>query len=279
MEDQNKKYKIGSVLIRWSDLKLTPEQAEKIVDFEEVQRPRSLNNILSDWEKWDYEFYIFSSILNPEQSRSYNNERNKRIREHEQELVESDNSDIILRGIERATKEINYLETDFLPAISKKFHRYHSIKDPYQTKYSFLKAEFKNYLDERRSEIISNHFRYNRGFQPNTLNKELLAHKIEAMYPRFAAFEKKMDDVTKSVVEFLQYPAAIFERGKKEMSAILENLSTFRQKAWEEESEWIKEAGIPSFNRYIEDTRSEEDRNKELYFSLLLIDKDYYGYK
>lgn len=142
-----------------------------------------------------------------------------------------------------------------------------------------MKAEFKSYLDEKHREILSNHFRHSRGFQPNTLKEKLLTLKLEAMYPDFPTFEKKMDDITKSVVEFLKYPPALFELSKKKMSATLESLVTFRQKAWEDEIKWYKEAGSHSFNRYLEDTRSEEDRNKELYFSLLLVDKDYYGYK
>src|ERR1700733_16165348 len=165
MDDQNKKYKIGSVMIRWGDLNLTPQQAEKIAEYEGKQRHGSLKNILSDWEKWDYEFYVFSGILSPEQLKCYVDERYKRIQQHESWLVESDNSDLILRDIKRIWEEINYLETDFLPAISKKIHRHHSIKDPYQTKYNFLKAEYKSYLDEKHREIVANHFRYVRSFQ------------------------------------------------------------------------------------------------------------------
>jgi len=279
MDDQNKKRNTGWVYVLWPDLDLTPEQAQIIAGSDKRLRPFSPGSNFSEWENWDWEFYVFSGVLNPEQLKRYVYKRGQKIKEHEQRLVEDDNSDLISRGIQKALAEINYLETDFLPAVEKKFRNHYSIEDPKQTKYNYLKAEFKSYLDEKHRQIVSNHFGYSRVFQPNTLKKELLTHKIEAMYPQFPAFEKKMDDITKSVVEFLKYPPGLFERGKKEMSAILENLGAFRQKAWEEEIKWIKEARILSFTRNIEDTRSEEDRNKELYFSLLLIDKDYYGYK
>lgn len=276
MDDQNKKHNVGWVYVLWAYLDLTQEQAQKIANFDKQQRPFSLSNGFSAWERWDCEFYVFCDILDPKQLTRYVDKRDQEIKEHEQSLIEDDNSAGTLKEIERALEKINYLETDFLPAVSKKFHAYLYIKDPLHTKYNFLKAEYNNYLDKKHREIVADHFRHSRGFQPNTLKAKLLRHKIEAMYPEFSTFEKKMDDITKTVVEFLKCPPGFFDLNKKEMSSIFDSLNTFMQKAWDD---YIK-SGIHFYSiSNSEDKRSEEEKDNDLYFSLLLIDGDYYGYK
>ena len=71
---------IGSVHIRWGFLELDLEQAEKIAEFENKQRFHSLKTIFSKWEKLDYELFVFSEILNKEQTELYVDERKRRIK-------------------------------------------------------------------------------------------------------------------------------------------------------------------------------------------------------
>jgi len=135
MDDQNEQPSIGWVYALWRHLDLTPEQAQKIADIDKNEQILARNWFLSIWERWDYEFFVFKDILDINQLARYVDKRGQRIKDHEQSLIEDDNSDLILRRIQKALAEINYLETDFLPATSKKFLNHHSINDPRQTKY------------------------------------------------------------------------------------------------------------------------------------------------
>jgi len=277
MDDQNKRHRIDWIFTRWSHLNLTQEQAQKIAYFDREQLAGRLSNNLSDWERWDYEFYIFSSILNPDQLARYVDEHDRKINQHEQSLIDDDNSDSILKEIEREEAAIKYLESDFLPAILKEFQApLILIKHLYKTKYDFLKGEYKNYLDEKHRTIIANHFRHSRSFQPNALKKALLRHKNETIYPQFQEFKKEIDEVTTSAIDFLKGQNGIFICNKDEINAILADLRAFREKIWDD---YIK-SEHPVFYALgvIEDNRSEEERNHDLYFSLLLTDNDYYGY-
>ncbi|BAU53438.1 hypothetical protein [Mucilaginibacter gotjawali] len=277
MDDQNKRHRVNWIFTRWSHLNLMLEQAQKIAYFDREQRAGVLSSNLSYWERWDYEFYIFGSILNPDQLALYVYERDKKINEYEQSLIDDDNLNSTLKEIERDEEEIKYLEYNFLPAILMKFNNHLSVRDPQNTKYDFLKAEYKSYLDEKHRTIIANHFRHRRGFQPNTLKRRLLKHTNEAMFPQFSEFKKEMDDITKSVVDFLKGQGEHFDHNKEEISSILADLRAFREKAWDN---YVKSEN-PVFYAFsvLDDKRSEEEQNNDLYFSLLLIDKDYYNYK
>lgn len=274
-----KKFMIGSVHIRWGFLELDLEQAEKIAEFENKQRFHSLKTIFSKWEKLDYELFVFSEILNKEQTELYVDERKRRIKSLEDDLVETDNSELTQKQMAHEIEEIQYLETEFLPGVLKDFTTSFFMWYPYKTKYDFLKSEYKSYLDEKNREMISTHFRHNRTLQPNTLKKGLLQLKKEGMCPNFSNFKIKMDEPTKAAADMLKNHFKIFDRKKDLVTPQIKALYSFREKASNDFLDYLKNLATPLFISHSEDKRSDEEKETDLYFSLLLIDKDYYGYK
>ncbi|HEY2581030.1 MAG TPA: hypothetical protein VGI43_04450 [Mucilaginibacter sp.] len=275
MHDKNQKPYTGHVFVRWSHLNLTEEQAEKIARYEEKKDFLRLKTFFSFWEELNYENYVFNDILRPEQLKKYVEKRDLEIKEYENDLVEDDNSEQVLKDIETKNKEIKYLETIFLPVVLKKFQTELFLRPPYQTEYNFIKAGYKGYLDEKRHEVIINHFRDNRNFQPNILKEKLLHHKVNTIYPDFGGFKTQMDDATSLAIEFLKSGFGIFKQKKDEIIAISEALSFFREKAWDEQNKGRRYYAFIDLG----ETRSEEERENDVWFSLLLIDDDYYGYK
>ena len=87
-----------------------------------------------------------------------------------------------------------------------------------------------------------------------------------------------MDDPTKIAADYLKDYFRLFEHHKEKIMPLIEALHAFKLKVAEAQLECWKSSGGLFYGRS-EDKRSEEEQTNDLYFSLLLIDKDYYGYK
>lgn len=260
-------------------LNLSQEQSVYAARFLETTRVRSLKSSLSFWERFDYELSYFSDFLSSEQMEKYHEWRNNSIENYKNDLIEYDNSVSTLKDIEWAEKEIDYLESEFLPALNKSHFRAHFRSDPHRTKFEFVKSEYKSFLDENQMATITWHIRNNRRYQPNSLKAELLKHKINAIYPNFRSFRAQMDDVIKIAVEFLSRELTRFPRGKDKLTPIVSALWAFQNKIADENFEYSKKTNRFYAFSNIEDSRTYDEKEQDFWFPLLLMDDEYYGYK
>lgn len=264
----------------YSYLNLTEAQTRQAGAFLHREHFRNLNEYhLSYWESQDYEYYIFSGFLDDGQMQKYLAQRKKNIASHEKSLIESDKTERVLKEIEREENEIKYIEEEFIPAIRKKFVPAYLRNDITASKLDFLKSEYKNFLEERFQEIISTHFRESRHYRPNHLKSELLKHRILAMCPNFLWFRAKMDYATKAAADFLGENFTLLSLKKDKIDPIVNALCAFRKKSLDEYLEYLKSANIGFFYGSSEDKRSEKESEQHFWFSLLLLDEGYYGYK
>src|SRR5580704_9635175 len=100
MDLEERKFLVECVQDRMGYLKLSFEQAEQVIEYEEEQNLYSLaGTVYSTWEELDYELYVFSKILNKKQLSIYSENRNLQIEYHKTSLTDADNSEDTLKGI------------------------------------------------------------------------------------------------------------------------------------------------------------------------------------
>jgi hypothetical protein len=158
----------------YPELKLTKEQAICIYDLTSTLKEACF----SEWEKLDYEYFLYSKVLNSEQLLVFNRiyETNKEA--IESGLISSDASDDELHYYRERRKlyerEFNNV---FLSGI---FQDRLPHLDVEQQK---LKEEYSNFLRVRHSEILAEHFRFSRTFQRKRLEVSLLNHSVNYLFP------------------------------------------------------------------------------------------------
>ena len=263
---------VNLVRDRHQSLNLTFEQAEKIYRFEQDKNIHSNKHFFSVWEEWDYELTTFSEILNDEQLKIYKTFLKKNIRGYEQSLIEQDNKKT--NEIAYHEKLLDFYETHFLPEFFKHpflmlhFGWLHNEKP----KIEFLKAEYKRFLNERKKEILTSHFRHSRTFQPNELKASLLRHKLSYVIPSYTFFKHQMDEPTKAVACYLN----------EKLRYLPEKTEDFLKRKFKESKEFSeinrqKYLGeIKGWHVIVEQLIDEEEKERRR-MTLLLFDKEKYG--
>ncbi|HEY0769448.1 MAG TPA: hypothetical protein VGD31_03880 [Sphingobacteriaceae bacterium] len=271
MTPEEYKMHVGLVSTRNHYLNLTFEQAEKVYKFEQDKGIYSESQIFSAWEFLDYEKTVFGEILNAEQFEKYLEHISENIKHIEQGLIEQDRERI--NYIAYYKEIISFYETHILPDLfnSAFIHVNWFLND--KPKVVYLRSAYQQFLNERKKEILINHFRYNRTFKPNELKVSLLRHKFAYIFPDYGAFKFKMDEPTKAIARYL---TTKYQQLPKQLEELFESkfaeLKDFNQKKNK------KYFGERNSAIIIETQLTEEERKEHLSMSFLLLDKEGYGH-
>jgi len=253
------------------DLVLTIGQAKKIYKYEQDRDTYSDKHFFSAWEEWDYELSTFKEVLNDEQFKTYETFLKENIQRYEQNLVELDNE----RVSEIAYNEelIDFYETQFLPDF---------FKDPFllafcllsadKAKIGYLRTEYKNFLNDTKKAILTNHFRHYRTFKPKELKLSLLQHKLSYIFPDYDSFKHQMDKPTLAVAHYL----------KTKFKYLPDSLDELLTRKYNE----LKEFNDTNFKKHYGEIRgwhvvigqfTPEEEKEHRAITLLLLDQEKYG--
>lgn len=216
------------VIRRYSHLNLSFEQAEQVYRFERERDAPSDTHHFSYWEEQDYMLDHFIRILSPAQLTTYKQEAAESIRHYEAELVRSDGEQAKWAAHFRELAD-RYKHT-FLPAWFR--DQVQAGLTPFleKEKITYLRAEFRKYMDEEKKMILVNHYRHNRLFKPQLLQTSLWLHECNRLLGQYAGFKAKMDPATRAVADFLLEKYRIYaERGANFFLAKQEELTMIQK--------------------------------------------------
>ena len=203
-------------------------------------------------------------------SKRYETFLNENIHRYEQSLVEQDTEK--RNDIAYHEELINFYETQFLPDF---------FKDPVvrfgwllndKAKIEYLRTEYKRFLNDRKKEILTSHFRHNRTFKPNELKASLLRHRLSYILPDYGYFKSRMDEPTKAIAHFLN----------TKLRYLPDNIEELLTRKFKE----LNDFNETHFKKYYTDTRgwhvvvgqlTDEEEKQHRTMTLVLLDEKKYG--
>lgn len=273
MENNEYQLEVEAIQDTYHYLELTFEQAEQVLKYETIRKGTFSKHMISVWEDWDYELLIFEGILNENQKIRFEDVRKQFHARHVEVTTKQDEESARWTDFHRAV--IDYLKNSLIPSLLKQpspafppaFH-----ED--QIKIDYLKASYKVFLHERGKEAIVQHIRFSKTFAPNRWKQTLLAHYTKCLLPDYWAFECAMDAPTRSVAEYLK--ARLYHRSVEVVE--------FQSQKWREFKEFNRlnyekfSEPIPGWHSETLNPFSEKDEMVHWAMSLLLLDKNAYGF-
>jgi hypothetical protein len=261
---------IDLVKERHHQFKLSFEQAEQVYQFEKEKDLHSDEYLFSFWEEEDYVLDNFQKILTGKQFKKYVTWHKANIMKHEQHLIKSDEEKA--KYINYYNELIDFYEQKYIPDFFKEKFLIETVTlSKYKSKVTFLKNEYKAYLENQKVAFISSHYRHKRLFMPNELKSTLLRHKLAYIIPHFSAFKAKMDEPTKATAQFLI----------DKFNYIPERYKDFFKTKAEEVSSIVKEikekylGEVNGWHMIITETELEKKESQIMQF--VLIDKEKYS--
>lgn len=182
-------------------IELTKDQAEKVFIYEQEKNAGSSKYYFSTWEELDYEEVKFKEILTSSQFQSYISKRPSQLKQIEKSLIENDKQ--YLSQLIAAEKKLDYYKNILVPSLRKDLRLFYTAFDSEREKVDFLKSEYKKYLMNAKKQILVDHFRQSKTFQPIVLKLNLLRHEEKCLLPDYLAFKGTFDKPTKAVADFL----------------------------------------------------------------------------
>ena len=182
-------------------IELTKEQAKKVLLYEQEKNSGSSKNFFSTWEELDYEEVKFKEILTSVQFESYMSERADQLKRIEESLIEHDKQ--YLPQLNAAEERLDYYKNILIPSLRKSLMLFYAVFNSEKEKVDFLKSEYKKYLADAKKQILVDHFRHCKTFQPIVLRLSLLRHEQMCLFPDYFSFKGAMDIATKSVADYL----------------------------------------------------------------------------
>jgi hypothetical protein len=274
MNPEEYKWHIDLVKSRFEYLNLTFEQAEKVYLHEEEKMTYSEKHFFSAWEEWDFDLSSFRKILNKGQFQDFEKRHQENIKRYEKSLIENDkprDTDV------NYNKElIDFYINEFLPGFFKsKYQQGFLSTSKENVKIEYLKKEYKKYLTEKRKELLTSHFRYNRSFKPNELELELLRHKVIYIIPNYLYFKQVMDKPTKAISDYLENKFQyLIDTEEKTVSEKFQELKEFNQKCFEKY--YGKLSSTDAYIIKAPELTSAEERIYNV-MTILLLDEEKYG--
>lgn len=262
---------INLIQERYKSLELSPAQAGQIFLHEQEKETSSEKHFFSIWEELDYDLTVFTSILNADQLKIYQEERKSTLQFHENSLMELDHEN--LKDIRYYEDILTFYETRLLPDLFNdplilKFDLLFKV----QPKIDFLKAEYKKFLFERKREILIDHFRHNRTYKPIELKKSILEHQLWSVWPNYLAFKYAMDEPTRHVADFMSQKIKLSGRSAELMKKKFDELKAFLDE--------VGKKHYPDFQGLhiaLGPLLPEEEKENEI-MTLVLLDREKYGY-
>ena len=179
-------WEIEALQIRYkamNGIELTKDQAEKILIYEQEKNSGSSKYFFSTWEELDYEEVKFKEILTSSQFESYMSERPSQLKQIEERLIENDKQ--YLPQLNAAEERLDYYKTILVPSLSKNLMLFYRVFNSEKEKVDFLKSEYKKYLADAKKQILVDHFRHSKTFQPIILKLNLLRHEQMCLLPDY----------------------------------------------------------------------------------------------
>lgn len=253
-------------------LDLNFEQAEKVYKYEQIKDTYSDKHYFSVWEEWDYELTTFKEILDPDQLNKYEQFLNENTKRYIQHLMEDDTN--VTNQILYHQELLSFYEDQFLPDFFRSPVILFGLLLKVKSKKEYLKAEYKRFLNENRTEIITHHFRHYRTYMPNTLKLSLLRHKLSCVLPDYRSFQHHMDEPTRAVADYLisrfqhlpEETEQLHLKKYVELKAFSDN--NFKKYFGEMNDGW--HVGIGQL--------SDQEEKVQRVMTLLLLDHDKYGF-
>ena len=192
------------------------------------------------------------------------------IKGFEQSLIKQDQN--YVNQLEVVEAQLAYYNEKFLPSIFNDYSLLIPRSDSIRPKIAYLKAEYRNYLENRKKGMYVDHVRNSRSFQPNALKLALMNYQLACMFPAYNLFKGHMDEPTKAVKDFLveklwYYSSSIDEK----LKAILKELQNFTAEIMTN-----KPCEIRGWHTTVH--LSEKQEQEAQLMCLVLLDRDKYGY-
>jgi hypothetical protein len=246
-------------------IELTKDQAQKVFIYEQEKNSGSSKYFFSTWEELDYEEVNFKEILTSSQFENYMSERPSQLKQIEESLIENDKQ--YLPQLNAAVERLEYYKNILVPSLRKNLMVFYTVLNSEKEKVDFLKSEYKKYLADAKKQILVDHFRHSKTFQPIVLKLNLLRHEEMCLLPDYFSFKGAMDTATKAVAGFL------LER----VSRISENLSDAMKQTMDE----LKDFNANNTAKHIGEVRGWHttihiDNEKEELMFVVLFDTEKY---
>ncbi|MBT8314424.1 MAG: hypothetical protein KJP26_08175 [Maribacter sp.] len=272
MTPEEYKWHINLVKDRFNRFNLTFAQAEQVY-LHEKENIHSEKHFFSAWEEMDFNLTTFRKILNKDQFLKYEKEQIEGIKNHESFLIENDQprkTDI------NYTKELINYDNNFLVDFfngDDSLRILAAYKD--SNKIEYLKKEYKKFVEEKKKELLTMHFRYYRSFKPNELELSLLRHKLLYLIPDYESFKRYTDKPSRAIADYLEEK--------------LQHLDDDDEKTISEKFMALKNFHQVCFNKYYGKQQSADtyyvkgpvltSTQKMTYFAMtiLLLDEERYG--
>ncbi|MEO6719286.1 MAG: hypothetical protein ABIN67_02930 [Ferruginibacter sp.] len=212
-----------------NSINLSNEQAEKVLRYEHERDSGSFKYFFSAWEELDYEQVKFQEILTSSQFENYAAERFRQLKEIENRLIENDKQS--LPQLNAARERLVYYKNILVPALGKTWMVLYTVFNSEKEKVAFLKSEYKKYLGDAKKQMLVEHFRHSKTFQPVILELSLLLHEQKCLFPDYFSFKATMDIATKGVADYLlEKLTRIAEDLSETLKATMEDLKEFNTK-------------------------------------------------
>ncbi|WP_342084985.1 hypothetical protein [Dyadobacter sp. OTU695] len=264
---------IKFVQARYHQLNLNSEQAEKVLRFEHMKESHSPTHAFSAQEEWDFEYSVFREILSGEQMAEYQ----KRVAEQKEmyieRLVDQDKANRI--WADQMREKVYFLKTTLIPSIL--FGSTQMILSLIidRSKVDYLKANYRTFLHDRRKQILVDHFRHCSIYAPIRLKSALLGHYASCLLPTFDAFEQWMDEPTRAVAGFVK--TKLPRRNSEIPEFYLEKLNESKAFAQQTKEKYYRH--IDGWHVWERDPLPEEEENVNWLMSMILLDRNAYGFE
>ncbi len=162
-------------MLTYPELKLTKEQTAKVLSLNDLS---SFPPHFSEWENLDYEYYIYSRVLDKAQLPVFEKIYQKNIENVKAGLRVSDVSD---NELAYYTDLRSLFEAEFIRIVSsEEFLQFSESTDLYFEK---LKTQYRHFLTNKCKELTTDHFRHARIYQNKRLKASFLDHSLHYLIP------------------------------------------------------------------------------------------------
>lgn len=271
MTNETYQWEIDLIRDRYHYLHLTYEQAEKVYQYENEGQAYSENHFFSQWEGEDYQLWIFEHILSEEQLVEYKRRSEDSIKQRPGSMAETDSQ--YIHQISYYQELFVLYEMHFWQPFFKDPFIFRSMGLFYENKITYLKAVYKSFLNDKRKEILTQHFRHYRNYAPHQLNSALVQNRLSYILPDTGYFRKSLDAPTLAMADYLvsklkQTPEAV-------ESFMLNSFATIKPLAEE-----LMKKHFPDYPQgwhVINSTSTDEEQKEGRLLLWLLMDRDKYG--
>ena len=190
----------------YSYLRLSRDQALAVYRMDQKKTTLGLNmEYFSHWEERDYHHDRWTTILNADQLKAYEERAEEHDRKHEEWLAQTDaekEKEVLLKE-----EWVAWQRDVFVPRLRREALQTGILFVVEREKIHYLRQEYQGYQHRHRQSTIVRHYRHSRRLQPNTLRLAMLREEEMRLLPNYLFFIEEADAAVKSVAAFLKITA------------------------------------------------------------------------